>query len=556
MPAQPTPATRIQRRTVPMNALEVRGLSVEAGGMTVVRDLELSVASGDKVGVVGRNGAGKTSTLRVLAGEMPPASGTVERRGALGYLRQDPRQHRDDDATSGIEYLLGARGLVELQRGVEKARLRLEEHASEDRVSRFTRLRGGVRAARRVPGRVRCADDRRRARALPGPARPAGRSALGRRASSARAGADPVRRLRPPPVGRADEPPRRRREGLADAVPRGLPRGAPRRQPRHRAPRRLDHADPASGSGRGRRVPRHVLAVPRGEGPRREAAHGPRLPPGDRDPAAEDPGRLDAGADREACSQGEDARHAGGATAGAEGRCAHPRARRPVPVPGAAALGPRRCSPSRGSTKGYGGPAVFDDVSFDVERGERLLVMGLNGAGKTSLLRILAGETRSDAGSFRLGHGVQLGYYAQEHEGIRDGMAVLTHMHQASRADDQSLRSLLGMFGLPGDVRVPGCGHAVRRGEDEARARPARRRAEEPAAPRRADQQPRSAVTDGDRPGAPGLAGRDGDREPRHRVRRSPYPGTCPVDAGRRPRLLERGSPRPRRARLTAMLRR
>ena len=44
-------------------------------------------------------------------------------------------------------------------------------------------------------------------------------------------------------------------------------------------------------------------------------------------------------------------------------------------------------------TKGYGGPAVFDDVSFDVERGERLLVMGLNGAGKTSLLRILAGET-------------------------------------------------------------------------------------------------------------------------------------------------------------------
>ena len=77
--------------------------------------------------------------------------------------------------------------------------------------------------------------------------------------------------------------------------------------------------------------------------------------------------------------------------------------------------------------------------------------MGLNGAGKTSLLRILAGETRADAGTFRLGHGVQLGYYAQEHEGIHDGMTVLTHMHQASPADDQSLRSLLGMFGLPGE---------------------------------------------------------------------------------------------------------
>ena len=77
--------------------------------------------------------------------------------------------------------------------------------------------------------------------------------------------------------------------------------------------------------------------------------------------------------------------------------------------------------------------------------------MGLNGAGKTSLLRILAGETRADAGTFRLGHGVQLGYYAQEHEGIHEGMTVLSHMHQASPADDQSLRALLGMFGLPGE---------------------------------------------------------------------------------------------------------
>ena len=48
---------------------------------------------------------------------------------------------------------------------------------------------------------------------------------------------------------------------------------------------------------------------------------------------------------------------------------------------------------SHGLKKGYGGPPVFEDVSFDLGRGERLLVLGLNGAGKTSLLRILAGET-------------------------------------------------------------------------------------------------------------------------------------------------------------------
>ncbi|HEX6400983.1 MAG TPA: ABC-F family ATP-binding cassette domain-containing protein, partial [Actinomycetota bacterium] len=109
-------------------------------------------------------------------------------------------------------------------------------------------------------------------------------------------------------------------------------------------------------------------------------------------------------------------------------------------------------------TKAYGGPPVFEDVSFDVERGERLLVMGLNGAGKTSLLRILAGQTLPDRGSFRLGHGTELGYYAQEHEGIDDGVAVLEHMHRASRADDQTLRAMLGMFGLPGEIAFQDAG--------------------------------------------------------------------------------------------------
>src|SRR5690606_34504193 len=50
-----------------------------------------------------------------------------------------------------------------------------------------------------------------------------------------------------------------------------------------------------------------------------------------------------------------------------------------------------------GLTKSYsGGPPVFADVAFDIGRGERLLVLGLNGAGKTSLLRILAGVTTAD----------------------------------------------------------------------------------------------------------------------------------------------------------------
>src|SRR2546425_1522151 len=78
--------------------------------------------------------------------------------------------------------------------------------------------------------------------------------------------------------------------------------------------------------------------------------------------------------------------------------------------------------------------------------------MGLNGAGKTSLLRILAGESEANAGSFRLGHGVSLGYYAQEHEGIRAGVTVLAHMREQSDAEERLLRALLGMFNLTGDI--------------------------------------------------------------------------------------------------------
>jgi ATPase subunit of ABC transporter with duplicated ATPase domains len=111
-----------------------------------------------------------------------------------------------------------------------------------------------------------------------------------------------------------------------------------------------------------------------------------------------------------------------------------------------------------GLAKSYGGPAVFENVGFDVSRGERLLVMGLNGAGKTSLLRILAGVSEPDTGETRFGAGVSLGYYAQEHEGIRDGLDVLSHVRTESRAPDQDLRALLGMFGLTGEVAFQDAG--------------------------------------------------------------------------------------------------
>jgi ATPase subunit of ABC transporter with duplicated ATPase domains len=105
-----------------------------------------------------------------------------------------------------------------------------------------------------------------------------------------------------------------------------------------------------------------------------------------------------------------------------------------------------------GLAKSYGALEVFRDVGFDIGRGERLLIMGLNGAGKTSLLRILAGVSTADHGEVWPGHNVSIGYYAQEHEGIQAGRRVLDHVReQAPELADVELRRLLGMFGLVGD---------------------------------------------------------------------------------------------------------
>jgi ATPase subunit of ABC transporter with duplicated ATPase domains len=118
----------------------------------------------------------------------------------------------------------------------------------------------------------------------------------------------------------------------------------------------------------------------------------------------------------------------------------------PPPAPG------RVVMEGKGVAVRYGALEVFDDVDFVVERGERLLIMGLNGAGKTSLLRALAGERPADEGSITFGHNVVAGYYAQEHEGIHSGRTILEHLReQVPLAAETDLRAIVGAMGLTGD---------------------------------------------------------------------------------------------------------
>ncbi|NMX03883.1 ATP-binding cassette domain-containing protein [Mobiluncus mulieris] len=102
---------------------------------------------------------------------------------------------------------------------------------------------------------------------------------------------------------------------------------------------------------------------------------------------------------------------------------------------------------AEGLAKSYGSLEVFSGLSLAVDRGSRVVVLGFNGAGKTTLLRILAGLETADAGEVIKGHGLKLGYYAQEHETLDDTLSVVENLQAAAPGlNDTELRSLLGQF--------------------------------------------------------------------------------------------------------------
>jgi ATPase subunit of ABC transporter with duplicated ATPase domains len=107
---------------------------------------------------------------------------------------------------------------------------------------------------------------------------------------------------------------------------------------------------------------------------------------------------------------------------------------------------------ARNLARSYGdGPPVFKHLGFDLGRGERLLVLGFNGAGKSSLLRMLAGVDPVTDGEIVWGHGARFGYYAQEHEGLDPAATSMDHLRKLSDAPDDVLRGVLGHFLLGGD---------------------------------------------------------------------------------------------------------
>ncbi|RMH05094.1 MAG: ABC transporter ATP-binding protein [Nitrospirae bacterium] len=99
-------------------------------------------------------------------------------------------------------------------------------------------------------------------------------------------------------------------------------------------------------------------------------------------------------------------------------------------------------------TKSYGERIVYRDITFSVERGQRVALVGENGAGKSTLLKLLAGVLDYDSGTRHVGHGVTLHYFAQHQaEALHPEHTVLESLAEAApQAEMNVLRSLAGVF--------------------------------------------------------------------------------------------------------------
>ncbi|MGH3636636.1 MAG: ABC-F family ATP-binding cassette domain-containing protein [Mycobacterium sp.] len=420
----------------------------------------LRVRDGDRIGLVGRNGAGKTTTLRILAGEGEPYAGSVARTGEIGYLPQDPKE--GDLDLLARDRVLSARGLDTLLTDLEKQQVLMAEvvdDAARDRaVRRYGQLEeqfaalGGY-SAESEAGRI-CASLGVPERVLTQPLRTLSggqrrRVELARilfAASDSGAGSattllldEPTNHLDADSLGWLRDFLRAHTGGLvvishnvdllADVVNRVWFLDAVRGEVDVYNMGWQKYLDARATDAQRRR---------------RERANAERKAAALRTQAA----KLGAKATKAVAAQNMLRRADRMIAALDEERVADKVARIKFPTPSACGRTPLVAN---GLTKTYGSLEVFTGVDLAIDRGSRVVVLGLNGAGKTTLLRLLAGVEHLDAGTLEPGHGLKVGYFAQEHDTLDDAATVWQNIrHAAPDSGEQDLRSLLGAFMFSG----------------------------------------------------------------------------------------------------------
>jgi ATPase subunit of ABC transporter with duplicated ATPase domains len=426
-------------------------VNVEIGGRVLLGDASFVVGAGEKVGLVGRNGAGKSSLISVLVGE-PPAQvrsrGNVRITGTLGWLPQVPPPRGLGLDPSGFSHVLSARGLDVLDDALDQARRQMAKDPTEENIQHFADLEqqyqeNGGYEAESVMGRLAAGVG------LPEDALLDDIETL---SGGQRRRVDLVRILfQAPDVMVLDEPTNHldltAKQWLMDEL--AAFRGAllvvsHDLQLLDRSITKVFHLD----DGR-----LHEYKGTYSSYRTQLAADQDR-----RERAAELEGReikrLSTLADT---MRGQTVRRARVAKSldrrveRLEGQRTEvfarerksvfrlPRPERSGAVPLTVQhLGVR-----------YADDTVLTDVDFTVGRGDRIVVIGRNGAGKSSLLRCLAGVQVPTDGSVAVGTNVSIGYFAQEHEQVDPTRTALDNVDDTVLKTDPERRALLGSFGLP-----------------------------------------------------------------------------------------------------------
>ncbi len=437
-------------------------LEVRAGARTLLsaEGPALRVQPGDRIGLVGRNGAGKTTTMRILAGEGEPYAGTISRTGEIGYLPQDPREGNLD--TLARDRVLSARGLDTLLADLEKQQALMAEVADDATRDRAVRRYGeleerfaalGGYGAESEAGRI-CASLGLPERVLTQPLRTLSggqrrRVELSRilfAASDTGAGSsttllldEPTNHLDADSLGWLRDFLKAHTGGLvvishnvdllADVVNRVWFLDAVRSEVDVYNMTWQKYLD-ARATDEQRR--------------RRERSNAERKAAALRTQAA----KMGAKATKAVAAQNMLRRADRMMAALEDERVADKVARIKFPSPASCGRTPLV---AKGLTKTYGSLEVFTGVDLAIDRGSRVVVLGLNGAGKTTLLRLLAGVETPDTGTMEPGHGLKIGYFAQEHDTLDDLGTVWENIrHAAPDTGEQDLRGLLGAFMFSG----------------------------------------------------------------------------------------------------------
>jgi ATPase subunit of ABC transporter with duplicated ATPase domains len=432
--------------------LTASGVGVEVAGRTLLAGGSFVIGDGDKVALVGRNGTGKTSLLSVVVGDHPPhvrASGTVEVTGTVGYLPQVPVPGGLGTDPTGLSHVLSARGLDVLEDDLVAARHAMAADPTDAHIARFTDLEERYRSAGgyEMEGVIaRLADGL----GLPQDLLLEDLSSL---SGGQRRRVDLIRTLfgRPAltvldePTNHLDLAAKRWLMDELGRLPGSLLVVSHDLVLLDRAISKVLHlADGRVEEYKGNyRAFRAQLAADTAQRERlalRESREIARLKTladsmrGQTEERARKAKVLDRRVERLQRSRTEVKRR-------------ERRTRFVLPEPSRAGATPLTV---RAVAVSYGPKSVLRKVDFAVDRGDRVVVVGRNGVGKSSLLRCLAGVQHPTRGSVEVGFNAVIGYFAQEHEQLDPELASIDHIDDTVVTTDADRRALLGSFGLTG----------------------------------------------------------------------------------------------------------